>query len=408
MKRAPAVRWFAIAALLIALVMDIALARPARAAADLAKLQSLRVELEAAAATSESLYQRTGRLLVQLAEAEPADPTVRSNAVAAIRTVTRSSSRLAQRSRRLAEDLEPLPTGIMGTAEQLNEALSSYHAAERDLERYIDELQGRIAAAAAANETPTEFAVELEAFTDSADDYSNAASTFDAVLSNLEDITVGRFRLPTGIRLSVYGFFDERTTYEDGYGLYTHVLFATESDRNVVLLEEVLQNPRDDLFAEQRAAINLFAIPVLNSIKAELFVRTGRSAASDIMTSEVYDYDRARRILGQICLSISSGAPDSCSGDWKGPFLVTHGRYLSGASSFEPPYLLVDLSKIHESAFGEFVRAVKQQVMLPDFTSREKIDTFRLQLLNMTLEAADLLEGPLKEGVKEILALVKA
>ena len=193
MKRPPAVRWSAIAALLIALVMDIVLARPAYAAADLARLQSLRVELEAAAATSESLYQRTGRLLVQLAEAEPAAPAVRSNAVAAIRTVTRSSSRLAQRSRRLAENLEPLPAGIMGTAEQLNEALSSYHAAERDLERYVDELQGRIAAAA-ATETPTEFAVELEAFTDSADDYSNAANTFDAALSELEDITVGRFR----------------------------------------------------------------------------------------------------------------------------------------------------------------------------------------------------------------------
>jgi hypothetical protein len=147
MRPARAARWCVVAAMLMAVVaMGVVLGRPAGATADLAKLPSLRADLQAAAATGQSLYQRTGRLLVQLAEAELADPTVRSNAIAAIRTVTRSSSRLAERSLRLAEALEPLPVGIPGSAEQLNEALSSYHAAKRDLVFSVDELQGRIAA----------------------------------------------------------------------------------------------------------------------------------------------------------------------------------------------------------------------------------------------------------------------
>jgi hypothetical protein len=86
---------------------------------------------------------------------------------------------------------------------------------------------------------------------------------------------------------------------------------------------------------------------------------------------------------------------------------VAHREYLSGASVVAPPYLLVDLSNISDAAFAEFVRAVKQQVMLPDFTSREKITTFRLQVLEVTLKAADWLGGPLPQGIGGILALVK-
>jgi hypothetical protein len=42
--------------------------------------------------------------------------------------------------------------------------------------------------------------------------------------------------------------------------------------------------------------------------------------------------------------------------------------------------------------------------MLPDFTDRQKIDTLRLRLLDITLKAADWLD-PIKEGIAEIVFL---
>ena len=62
------------------------------------------------------------------------------------------------------------------------------------------------------------------------------------------------------------------------------------------------------------------------------------------------------------------------------------------------------MSDIHESAFGEFLSAIKEQIMLPDFTDRQKIDTLRLRLLDITLKAADWLD-PIKEGIAEIVFL---
>jgi hypothetical protein len=65
-------------------------------------------------------------------------------------------------------------------------------------------------------------------------------------------------------------------------------------------------------------------------------------------------------------------------------------------------HLFVDLSDIHERAFGEFIRAIKEQVMVADFTDRQKVDTLRLRLLDITLKAADWLD-PIKEGIAEIV-----
>jgi hypothetical protein len=405
MRSALAARRLVVTAVIAAVVaMNVVLGRSTGAAADLAQLRSLPAELEASAARNASLYDQTGRLLVRLAEAEAIAPAVRSGAVTAIRTIIRSSFRVSERCRQLSDAIDSLPMGIPGTAAQLSEALSGYRAAGHDLEINLDELERRLDATTTTTNIVT---IELEAFSDSAEAYDRSARTFDAALGNLEGILVGQIRSPGDVRLSVYGFFDDRKTSPNDYGLYTHVLFASESDRNVVLLTAILQNPTEDLFPEQRAAINLFVIPVLSSIKAEIFARTAASAPDDIAGPGVYNYDRARKILGQICFGPNSDIPDLCSGDWQGPFLLTHREYLSGASVVAPPYLLVDLSNISDAAFAEFVHAVKQQVMLPDFTSREKIVTFRLQLLEVTLKAADWLGGPLPQGIGEILAMVK-
>ena len=77
---------------------------------------------------------------------------------------------------------------------------------------------------------------------------------------------------------------------------------------------------------------------------------------------------------------------------------------LSGTETVPAAHLFVDLSDVHERAFGEFIRALKEQVMRPDFTDRQKVDTLRLRLLDITLKAADWL-NPIKEGIAEIVFL---
>lgn len=51
--------------------------------------------------------------------------------------------------------------------------------------------------------------------------------------------------------------------------------------------------------------------------------------------------------------------------------------------------MFVDLTKIHPRAFGQVVSAYLSQVKSSDFSDRAKIDTFRLNLLNLILIAAD-------------------
>jgi hypothetical protein len=54
-----------------------------------------------------------------------------------------------------------------------------------------------------------------------------------------------------------------------------------------------------------------------------------------------------------------------------------------------PPFLFVDLTNIHQRAFGQIVSAYLSQVKTEEFADRTKIDTFRLKLLNLILIAAD-------------------
>lgn len=67
-----------------------------------------------------------------------------------------------------------------------------------------------------------------------------------------------------------------------------------------------------------------------------------------------------------------------------------------------PPFLLIDLSGVHERAFPEIVAAFLEQVVRKDFSDREKIDTFRLHLLNITLTAADWI-SPVQKAMADVV-----
>jgi hypothetical protein len=159
---------------------------------------------------------------------------------------------------------------------------------------------------------------------------------------------------------------------------------------------------------EERAAVrrqlNIFYVPVQNRAQALVIARSSVDAAAAIAAPGIYDYEQAERLLFRLCTETVTSSPKMCASAWRGPYLLTMPGPVTASATLSPGRLTVDLSDIHERAFGEFIRALKEQVMRPDFTDRQKIDTLRLRLLDITLKAADWLI-PIKEGVAEIVFL---
>jgi hypothetical protein len=211
------------------------------------------------------------------------------------------------------------------------------------------------------------------------------------------------------ILLSVYGFFDQQGTEEKGYGLYTYVLLTRgrgTDGRNAAFLRELLAGTRrtKDELAAVRHQLNIFYIPVQNRIQALVIARSSVEAAAAIAAPGIYDYEKAEELLFRLCMEARSSSPKLCASAWSGPYLLSLPERVSASASLSPTRLLVDLSDIHQRAFGEFIRALKEQVMRPDFTDRQKIDTVRLALLDITLKTADWV-NPIKEGIAEIVSL---
>lgn len=126
-----------------------------------------------------------------------------------------------------------------------------------------------------------------------------------------------------------------------------------------------------------------------------------------LFAMQLYDYALAQRLLAQICISPSEEIHDVCGTDLsRGPYLFTFTRPPSGLSTVPSPYLFVDLSSVHEGAFGEFIAAYKEQVKRTDYNDLERIDNLRLRILSIILTAADWL-GPIKGAIADTVHMVK-
>jgi hypothetical protein len=86
----------------------------------------------------------------------------------------------------------------------------------------------------------------------------------------------------------------------------------------------------------------------------------------------------------------------------RGPYVFTYRHPASTLSPVPPPYLFLDLSSVHERAFGEFIAAYQAQVKRTDYTDLERIDNLRLHLLSIVLTAADWID-PIKGAIANIL-----
>ncbi|RMH35901.1 MAG: hypothetical protein D6690_07675 [Nitrospirae bacterium] len=104
----------------------------------------------------------------------------------------------------------------------------------------------------------------------------------------------------------------------------------------------------------------------------------------------------------RLCRENAPHEPSICPLAQRGPYFLTIARRIQNLDPAIHPFLLVDLSDVDEQAFGEFIRALKEQVMRPDFTDRRKLETVRLSMISYILAAADVIR-PVMDGLDSIL-----
>lgn len=193
-----------------------------------------------------------------------------------------------------------------------------------------------------------------------------------------------------------YSQLSELGKEEAGYGLYSYAVLSSNSDRSAAFLAEVFKSvPAIEETAAKPAQLNIFYVPAKKERSGD-FASALTSSGDDFKklggtyAALFYDYKVARAILDHICNPPADGMNELCKGDTsRGPYIFTYEKPASDMEPVPPPFLFVDLSDVHQGAFGEFVSAFKSQVKQEDFASGAKLNTKRLALLKIALKASD-------------------
>ncbi len=208
--------------------------------------------------------------------------------------------------------------------------------------------------------------------------------------------SLGPDSAPREVLASVYDYLYRPAIERPGYALYSYLLLPGENPRGQRLLREIfsttsfvgLEGVRADqlnvVYLPTRAAEIPRLLPVVSS---------GRAPPAGDFSRQFYDYVLARALLTRICSTVSDKTQSVCGGDLSlGPYIFTFLQPVTGLEKVPAPFLLLDLSNVHERAFGEFVAAYKEQVRQPQFSDRHRLDTFRLRILSVVLTSADWLK----------------
>ena len=111
----------------------------------------------------------------------------------------------------------------------------------------------------------------------------------------------------------------------------------------------------------------------------------------------------ARALLDHVCNPPDPSVLKLCNGDLsRGPYIFTYASPASKMEPVPPPFLLVDLSDVHERAFGELLAAFQAQVKREDIADQAKIRTMRLNILQVVLTAADWV-SPVQKAIADIV-----
>lgn len=200
---------------------------------------------------------------------------------------------------------------------------------------------------------------------------------------------------------------------EGEYGLFSYLLVPADSPRSQKLMKDIFSSiPTKNRRAADKNRINILYIPTKSALRIALDSKL--EAADAVITEpafaieyskDYYDYILARKFLNTICSHPDKNIAEFCGSDLSsGPYIFTYRHPATGVDPVPSPFLLVDLSSVHERAFPEFLRAYKEQVKRKDMADSECINTFRLRVVSIVLTGADLLV-PLENAFEKIIHL---
>jgi sugar lactone lactonase YvrE len=194
-----------------------------------------------------------------------------------------------------------------------------------------------------------------------------------------------------------------------GYGLYSYAILPVNSGRASAFLSEIFKStlPIEGTYAKPNQ-LNILYIPLQKDKRIDFSTAAQVSGndtkkLGDSYSNSFYDYQIATAILYHVCSAPPANMIRLCLEDLsKGPFIFTYAAPASKLEDVPPPYLFVDLSDVHERAFGEFLTAFREQVKREDVSDRKRIDTLRLRALSIILTAADWLPG-MQKAIAEVI-----
>ncbi len=215
----------------------------------------------------------------------------------------------------------------------------------------------------------------------------------------------GRLRiLETG-----YSLLSELGKEEEGYGLYSYAILASDTRRAEIFLTELFKKiPLIDQTSARRSQLNIFYVPLQKDRDSDLagLIQASSANAGKMgadYSRSFYDYRMARALLDHVCNPPADSIRRLCDGDLsRGPYIFTYASPASSMNSVPPPYLFVDLSNVHAQAFGEFIAAFRAQVKRNDITDQARIRTLRLTILDVALTAADWV-SPIENAIADIV-----
>jgi hypothetical protein len=206
-----------------------------------------------------------------------------------------------------------------------------------------------------------------------------------------------------------YSHLTELGKEADGYGLYSYVILPSDDNRAALFLSEVFKEiPSIGDTSAKPSQLNILYIPLRKDKEgdfAAMLKAPGRDAAKlgAEYTKTFYDYRIARALLDHVCNPPDPSVEKLCSGDLsRGPYIFTYASPASRIEPVPPPFLLVDLSDVHERAFGELLAAFQAQVKREDIGDQAKIRTMRLNILQIALTAADWVT-PVQKAIADIV-----
>jgi hypothetical protein len=232
-----------------------------------------------------------------------------------------------------------------------------------------------------------------------------AADTGPAATTAHSASASGRLRiLETG-----YSHLSELGKEEEGYGLYSYAILPSESSRAATFLSRLFKEiPSIGETGAQRSQLNVFYVPLKKDRESDFATLIQASGANaDRLGAEYsksfYDYRIARALLNHVCNPPADSVRQLCEGDLsRGPYIFTYASPASSMDSVPPPFLFVDLSNVHEQAFGELIAAFRSQVKREDISDQARIRTLRLTILEIALTAADWV-NPVQKAIAEIV-----